>query len=299
MQMASLTTTSRARGYVRYAACLRVRDIFFVQGSALLGAAFAFGHRAVDHLGLLTAFGVANAALIAHVFVVNDWANLGGDRVDPAKAASVFTARGVTSTEMIAVAAGLLGVSLLLFSGLGLRVFLLAAGIGGLSALYSLPPFNWKARPVLSSAAHLAGGVLHFLLGYGLAGPIDRRGLVIAAFFGLTFAAGHLTQELRDYDADVRHGISTNAARFGKRRAWIASLALFSASQLLLFTLALQGLVPRALTALVLLYPLHLWWSIAALRDGLGPASVTRLQMRYRCLYLVIGSALVASLWIQ
>lgn len=298
MPLISLTATSRGRGYARYAACLRLRDIFFVQGSAWFGAFFAFGHDTLAHLGVLAVLSVANAALVAHVFVVNDWANLTTDGVDPARAAGVFTARGVTPSEMIGLAIGLLILSLLVFASLGVRVFVIAAGIAALSALYSLPPFNWKGRPLLSSAAHLIGGLLHFLLGYSLGGSIDRRGVVIGVFFGLTFAAGHLTQELRDHGADVRNAIRTNAATFGPRRAFFASLALFTASQLLLVSLALQGTVPRALAALILLYPFHLWWSLDALAAGLAPAAMARLQARYRGLYVAIGAAIVTSLWL-
>ena len=96
--------------------------------------------------------------------------------------------------EMAGLAAGLLVLSLLLFSRLGTGTFAVALGIATLSALYSLPPFDWKGRPLLSSAAHLAGGALHFLLGYCVAGAIDRRGLVMATFFGVTFAAGSTTR---------------------------------------------------------------------------------------------------------
>ena len=80
---------------------------------------------------------------------------------------------------------------------------LVVASIAALSALYSLPYFHWKGRPLLNSATHLAGGVLHFLLGYSLGNAIDRRGLALATFFALTFAAGHLTQEVRDHQGDV------------------------------------------------------------------------------------------------
>jgi len=298
VQISSLLATSRPVSYARYVACLRVRDIFFVQASAVFGAIFAFGRQTPDHLGPLALLALANAALVAHVFVVNDWANLTADRVDPARAGRLFTARGVTPAEMIGLAGGLLALSLLLFSTLGPWVLAVAAGIAALSALYSLPPFDWKGRPLLSSAAHLAGGVLHFLLGYGLAGPIDRRGVAIGVFFGITFAAGHLVQELRDHETDVRNAISTNAVSFGPRRTFIASLTLFTVSQALLFCLAMQGLVPHALGALILLYPLHLRWSLQALAGGLGPAQMARLQARYRGLYVVIGLGIMTTLWL-
>jgi 4-hydroxybenzoate polyprenyltransferase len=296
----SLIATSQARTFTaRYAACLRIQEIVLLQGSAWLGVAFASRDLTVQQIGALAILTIANVCLVAHVFVLNDWANLAGDRVDPARAAGVFTARGVAPREMSALAIGLLVVSLMLFGRLGVSVLGAAVGIATLSALYSLPPFNWKGRPFLSSAAHVAGGALHFLLGYCLVATIDGRGVGIATFFGVTFAAGHLTQEVRDYEADVLNGIRTNAVRFGRRRTLIASLVLFTVSQMVLFVLAVQGTVPRALTVLVLLYPFHLRWSLQALSEGLTPTSIARLQARYRGLYAVIGLAMVTMLWLD
>ena len=145
----------------------------------------------------------------------------------------------------------------------------------------------------------MAGGILHFLLGYSLGGVIDRRGLLIAVFFGLTLAAGHLSQEVRDYDGDVRNGIRTNAVIFGKRRTFAGSLALFTLSQALLLFLNLRGILPRVLAVLVVLYPIHLRWSLQALADGLTHASVSRLQARYRLLYAFIGLAVIGALWMR
>lgn len=299
MHTSLIPATYARTSAARYLSCLRVQEIIVLQGSPLLGAAFAFGHSSVDHIGPLATLTVANLCLVAHVFVLNDCANLAADRVDPARAARVFTARGVAPGEMGGLAAVLLVLSLLLFTILGPGVFSVAVGIAALSALYSLPPFNWKGRPLLSSVAHLAGGVLHFLLGYGLAGTIDRRGLLTASFFGLTFAAGHLTQELRDYDVDARNTIRTNAVRFGQRRTLVASVALFTVAQAVLFCLAVQGAVPRVLAAVILLYPFHLRWSFQTLAEGLTPQSISRLQARYRTLHAIIGLTMVAALWID
>jgi 4-hydroxybenzoate polyprenyltransferase len=233
---------------------------------------------------------------VAHIFMLNDWSGLTTDLADPNKAASVFTARGVGRKEIGGLAAVLLAVSLLLFSRLGPVTLGLSLAIAALSALYSLPRFNWKGRPLLSSAAHLAGGALHFLLGYSLGSAIDRRGLATATFFALTFAAGHLIQEIRDHQSDALNAIRTNAVNFGRRRAFAASLALFTLSQALLFLLALQGTLPRPLAALVVLYPVHLRWSLKTLAEGLTYASIRRLQARYRVLYAIVGLVMVAAL---
>jgi 4-hydroxybenzoate polyprenyltransferase len=282
----------------RYLACLRLPEILVLQGSPLLGAAFAIRHPAAANLGPLAILIVANVCLMAHVFLLNDWSGLTSDLIDPNRAASVFTARGVGRKEIGGLAAGLLALSLLLFSRLGPSTLWLALAIATLSALYSLPHFNWKGRPLLNSAAHLAGGVLHFLLGYSLGNAIDRRGLAMATFFALTFAAGHLTQEVRDHQGDVLNAIRTNAVIFGPRRTFAASLALFTLAYALLLLLALQGILPHPLAALIALYPVHLRWSLKTLAEGLTYESIHRLQVRYRALYAIIGLAMGAALWL-
>src|SRR3954469_4275647 len=281
----------------RYLSCLRLEEILVLQGSPLLGAAFAIRHPSAADVGPLAILILANVFLVAHIFMLNDWSGLTTDLADPNKAAGVFTARGVGRKEIGGLAAGLLGVSLLLFSRLGPSTLCLSLAIATLSALYSLPHFNWKGRPLLSSAAHLAGGALHFLLGYSLGHAIDRRGLATATFFALTFAAGHLIQEVRDHQGDALNAIRTNAVIFGQRRAFAASLALFTLAHALLLLLALRGILPRPLAALVVLYPLHLRWSLQTLSEDLTYASIRRLQARYRALYAVVGLAMMAALW--
>jgi 4-hydroxybenzoate polyprenyltransferase len=281
---------------LRYLSCLRPQDILVLQGSPLAGAAFAIRHPAVQDLAPLAILVVANVLLVTHIFLLNDWSGLTTDLTDPNKAARVFTARGVGRREMGGLTAGLLLLSLVLFSHLGPVTIGLSLAIAILSALYSLPRFNWKGRPVLNSVTHLAGGTLHFLLGYSLGRALDPRGVAIALFFALIFAAGHLTQEIRDHGGDTVNGIRTNAVVFGPHRTFAASLILFTLAQLLLLVLALQGILPRALAALAALFPVQLYWSRQTLRAGLTYANVSRLQARYRVLYAVVGLAMVVAL---
>lgn len=280
----------------RYLSCLRPQEILVLQGSPLLGAAFALRHLTASNLGPLALLLVANVFLVAHIFLLNDWSGLTTDLGDPNKAAGVFTARGVGRKGMGVLTAGLLALSLLLFSFLGPATLGLALAIAALSALYSLSRFNWKGRPLLSSAAHLAGGTLHFLLGYSLGNTLDRRGLAMATFIALSFTAGHLTQEIRDHQGDVLNAIRTNAVAFGLRRTFAASLVLFTLAHALLLLLALQGILPRPLALLAALYPLHLYWSLKALSEGLTYESIRRLQTRYRVLYAIVGLVMVAVL---
>jgi 4-hydroxybenzoate polyprenyltransferase len=279
----------------RYVSCLRLPEILVLQGSPLLGAVFALRQPPMASVGPLAILLAGNVLLVAHIFLLNDWAGLTADLADPNKTAGVFTARGVGRKEIGGLTALLLALSLLLFSLLGPTTLGLALAIAALSALYSLPGLNWKGRPFLSSAAHLAGGVLHFLLGYSLGGGIDSRGVAIATFFALIFAAGHLTQEIRDHQGDVLNSIRTNAVIFGQRRTFAASLALFTVAHALLLLLALRGVLPRSLAAVAVLYPIHLFWSLRTLAEGFTYASVRRLQTRYRALYALVGLAMVVA----
>lgn len=282
---------------LRYLSCLRPQDVLVLQGSPLLGAVFAIRHPEVRNLIPLATLMVANVFLVTHIFLLNDWSGLTTDLADPNKAARVFTARGVGRRELGGLTAGLLVLSLLLFSRLGPLPLGLSLAIATLSAFYSLPSFNWKGRPLLNSVAHLTGGTLHFLLGYSLGKTIDGRGLAIALFFALIFAAGHLTQEIRDHQGDAVNAIRTNAVLFGPRSTFVASLTLFGLAHAILLLLALRGFLPRPLAALTALYAVQLHWSRETLREGLTFASVSRLQTRYRALYAVIGLAMVAVLF--
>ena len=86
---------------------------------------------------------------------------------------------------------------------------------------------------------------------------------------------------------------------FGKSRTFSASLVLFTLAHALLLLLALQGILPRPLAALVVLYPIHLRWSLKTQAEGLTYASILRLQARYRALYAVVGLAMVAALMLR
>jgi 4-hydroxybenzoate polyprenyltransferase len=281
-------------------ACIRYRDVLVLQGSPLLGALFALdgftGPRAVP-LALLA---VGSFLLVAHVFAINDWANIGSDVRDANKAPAVFLTRGVSRREFGMFSLALLLAGLGVLAALPAQTALIALGIAVLSAVYSHPAVEAKAIPLLSSAPHVAGGTLHFLLGYSVFAGVDARGLLIALFFAVTFTAGHLNQEVRDHAGDRASGVRTNAVAFGPRGTFLAGLALFTVAYGDLALLAWLGLVPRALGWLPLaLYPLHLAWSLQTLRQGLTFDRVSRFQARYRVLYALIGAGMLAAVMLR
>lgn len=284
------------RRALRLLSCIRFDEVLVLQGTPLLGAVFAMSQLTNQSVMALMLLAAGNAFLVAHVFLLNDWAGVHQDLRDPARSAGVFLNRGVRRHEVAGLLLLLLMLSLMAFSRLGPATLGLGLMIAVASALYSVPHVYMKGVPLVSSALHLVSGVLHFLLGYSVFRSPDIHGLQIALFFAVIFSAGHLTQEVRDREADLGNGIHTNAVKFGKKRVFIVSFALFTFADALLILLALNGAVPQGLALVVAaIYPLHLHWTLQAMREGLPFQSVRRLQIRYRALYAGMGAVMIMS----
>ncbi len=287
----------RRPAFSAYVASIRYPEALVLQGSPLLGAAFALHEITAAKILLGALFAVASFLLVAHIWSFNDWAGATADLNDPNKAPGVFSTRGVSPRGFLGFSFLLLAASLALFAFLPARTFLIAVAIAALGILYSHPALSAKTIPVLSSLPHLAGGLLHFLLGYSVYEVIDSRGLLIALFFALTFAAGHLNQEVRDCAGDRANGLCTSAVVFGPTRVFAASVLLFTFAYADLVLLAYARIVPTILGLLPLvLYPLQLVWSVQTLRAGLDFESVVRVQTRYRLLYALIGVSMLVAL---
>jgi 4-hydroxybenzoate polyprenyltransferase len=273
--------------------CIRFGEVLVLQGSPLLGALYALDRLTPAAAGKAALLAVGSCCLVGHVFVLNDWSGMNTDQRDPHRVSTVFVNRGVSSTTVGFLCIGFLALALVLLGALGVLPLIMGLAIAGLSGLYSFPRAPMKGVPVLNSALHFAGGLLHFLLGYSVFATVDRRGIEIGCFFALLFVAGHLTHETRDSEADSANGIRTNAVAFGKNRSFLAGLILFGLADSLLVTLALGGRVPLVLAVVGATYPLHAYWWVKALRKGLSFESVRWLQIRYRVLYAAVGMLMI------
>jgi len=293
----TMTSQSTVRQYARaiqHFVSTRALEVLVLQASPILGCflgGFSLKPSGVIRLGFLF---TGSLALTAHVFVFNDWAGHSGDIRDPRRSTRVFTRRGISRRQIACVATALLIFANVAFAAVGRPAVLLGAAIAALSVLYSCSPRFGKTTPIVASINHLLGGALHFLLGYTLFRPLDASGVVISLFFGLVFAAGHLNQEVRDYEGDVLNGIRTSAVVFGRRRAFLASLSMFTAAYAILAALAALGILPGLLLWSAVLWPLHVAWSVRALQRGLGFETALWMQRRYRLLFALIGLAMLA-----
>ncbi|HEU0123345.1 MAG TPA: UbiA family prenyltransferase [Bryobacteraceae bacterium] len=276
--------------------CTRWEEVALLQGMPLLGSLFAMGQPSLARLESAAILAAGSTLITAHVFVLNDWSGLDYDKSDPNRNREVFTARGIAPRAMAFLAAILLLAGLWVISRFGLPSLALALGIAAASALYSSPASHGKGIPVVSSLLHFCGGLLQFLLGYSVFARPGWRGVGIGIYFALVFMGGHLTHETRDSESDGNSRIRTNAVAFGKRRCFLAGLFLFACADGALAVLIAAGAVPRLLAPLLLLFPLHAYWSIRAMRADLNFVSVQRLQWQYRGLYAVKGLWMAAVL---
>lgn len=259
---------------------------------ALFSIGYSMGTLNAGTFETLGVFLIGSILLVAHVFTLNDWADIayGFKAPDPL----------VSSRRLFWFSIFLLIASLLVFDLIGGRVVALGAIVAAFGFLYSHPKLNFKGTPVASSCPHLIGGFFHFLLGYAVFLPNCSgctlsewisRGVMIALFFALTFTAGHLNHEVRDFELDSKNNVRTNAVAFGKRRTFIAGLIVFSLAYLCLIFLTGFSLIASSLIFWLSIpfYIVHLWWSVRALQAGLTPEVLHRFQIQYRSLYAVIG----------
>jgi 4-hydroxybenzoate polyprenyltransferase len=282
-----MNTPLHSRALLRH---IRFDEVLVLQGTPLMGALFSMGALTTANCETLVVFLAGSILLVAHVFTLNDWADIahGLKAPDPL----------VSSLRLFWFSLFLLIASLLIFWLINVRVVLLGVVVAVLGFFYSHPKLNFKGTPIASSIPHLVGGVFHFLLGYAVFAPIDQRGVFIALFFAFTFAAGHLNHEVRDFELDQKNNARTNAVAFGKRTAFVAGLILFSCAYFCLFLLGWFRFVPRPLSFLAaLFYPLHLFWSLHVLRSQFRPDLVERFQTQYRSLYAVIGIGMLCFLF--
>jgi 4-hydroxybenzoate polyprenyltransferase len=290
----STLAVDKSRRVLRHFAATRAAEVLALQASPLLGIVLG-GYR-LDRDGAVPAglLLLGSCALTAHIFLFNDWAGWHSDLCDPRRASNAYDRRGVGRRDLARVATALLILAGIAFAAVSVTALLLGAAIAALGFLYSGSPALGKNMPIASSFNHLAGGTLHFLLGYTFVHVFDANGVWTGLFFGLVFAAGHLNQEVRDYEGDKLNAMRTNAVVFGRRRAFFASLFTFSAAYAMLTTLAALDVLPRLLLWSPAAWLLHVGWSLQALRRGLSFETAVWMQQRYRWLFALIGLAMLA-----
>jgi 4-hydroxybenzoate polyprenyltransferase len=248
-----------------------------------------------DTLCTLVALVCASACLVAHIIVLNDWAGIDDDLKDPNRSAKTFLSLGISRRAMWCMAQLWAVLGLAFSAYLGLHPLWVAGGMLVASTLYSSPRWHLKGIPIASSLLHLAGGILHFLLGYLAIAEMNLQSLVFACYFGVVFAAGHLMHEVRGHDADAANGILTNAVAFGKNAACIAAFVLFSAAYALVAIWAALERHSLLLSLSLAAYLLHGVKTWRVFQSRLEPHPLLQLQRYYRFNFALIGLVLLGT----
>jgi 4-hydroxybenzoate polyprenyltransferase len=289
----------RTPAWFRWLQCVRMDEVAVLQGTPLMGFVFALDRgvqrSGTDTLCTLVALVCASACLVAHIIVLNDWAGIDDDLKDPNRSAKTFLSLGISRRAMWCMAQLWAVLGLAFSAYLGLHPLWVAGGMLVASTLYSSPRWHLKGIPIASSLLHLAGGILHFLLGYLAIAEMNLQSLVFACYFGVVFAAGHLMHEVRGHDADAANGILTNAVAFGKNAACIAAFVLFSAAYALVAIWAALERHSLLLSLSLAAYLLHGVKTWRVFQSRLEPHPLLQLQRYYRFNFALIGLVLLGT----
>lgn len=139
--------------------------------------------------------------------------------------------------------------------------------------LYSVPPFQVKARPFIDIAFNAIGyGVIAFLVGWYTVSNISLHGLATALGYFLLVSAIFVNTTIPDIPGDKKTGKITTGVYLGKKNALLFSTALF----------ALTLIYSFLETDLLLIVPsfLGLVFSISSLWDDSQDLILTKLSYR-------------------
>jgi 4-hydroxybenzoate polyprenyltransferase len=200
--------------------------ICFVIITTLLGAAVArgsFGWRLIIVL-------VANWLAVGFAFMINDVEDAPDDALNPAKVERNPVSAGDLSVRS-GRAASFIGavVAAALYAWLGLWPFVIGVTCLALSYLYSWRRIRLKSIPVADLVSHalmLAG--LQFFAAYFTFGHGPAWQWVFPFTFVVAISLyGQIFNELRDFEGDLRAGVTHTASVLGRRAAHLLMMALF------------------------------------------------------------------------
>ena len=235
---------------------------------------------------------VANGVLLQiAVNLINDQRDIDNEQFDASQRQAI---RRNTRLGYLAMSvAVVIGIYMVTLRGWPL-LLLGAVGIFGAWG-YTGGRINYKARGLGILLVFLLMGVL--LIGgsyYVVSGRYNLDILLLSLPFSLLSSLLLLSNELRDYEADLAAGIRTLSVRLGYRFGvrlyyWLVAL-VYLVSALLYRAGLLQDILLLLITALVLWQPLKLLHAPAARRQRLTP-----LTGRY---YLIFSMAYLLTLWL-
>jgi 4-hydroxybenzoate polyprenyltransferase len=215
---------------------VRARDWFGYLGMCAVG--YALGvvvtpSSAFDAL-LMAKSAVSCALFLAFCFSINNYADVEGDRLDPAKVKKNPVASGMLSPrEALALSTSIalcgLAIAVTMPNLISLGFYLVLVLLGW---AYSVPPLRLKGRPVADVVSHgFMLGVLLFLFGHSAATPelFSQEAILVSASIFTSSVIFELRNHLSDITADSISGTVTTVGWLGEeasRRLMLAVTAI-------------------------------------------------------------------------
>lgn len=280
----------------QYLLATRPTEASMMVGFPLIG--LLIGLRDWESAGLLVfKFFIATYPLVTYVYCLNSLGGLEHDRHNARLRDNPVVSGKISLTELKWLIYGGAFFSGLLYFLWFPSCVVLWLLIMGNWTLYSHPRIYAKARPYAGTILHFTGGILQFMLGYVVVRSWDLSGILIAVYFALTFAAGHLNHEVKDHDADKEADLRTNAIVFGPERVFSFAFNMFTFAFAYLLTLSVGGVLSwRYSLPYLVVYPFHYYLHRQA-TTGEWSGYDKKYQMQYRFLFVFAGVFLVLLKW--
>ena len=215
----------------------------------LLAAIVANGFKPFDPLTFLLAFLAVGPCLWGGLYALNDYTDRHKDQHHPVKRRRPLPAGHLSPFTALLLAAFLIALAFYLAHYV-LNSFLLALCLLAMlvnQILYTIPPFEFKKRPVLDLVSgSIVNPVFRFYSGWVLFGasPQFNAPLLLLAFFtGIQFG-GYTLYKLGSKQVEKKAGYRSSIVVFGEKKIKLVANAAIALGILSYFAAILTGVLP-------------------------------------------------------
>lgn len=242
-----------------------------------------------------------SAAIVAHFTAIYAWNSYLGYANDALNARLTGQLALKRSTFRWIATVLTIGSVFIYFFAVGSTVALAGLLSIALWLWYSAPGFGLKEIPFAGTMLHVISGALHGAMALIAFGCFAHQNLLIALWFGMLFASGHLVHEAIDREADARAGVRTACVRYGYKAfaiilIGVAPMMTAVAGLLVMTSATSTGFVAFVVTSF--LHTAFVWYELRPLvtaeieqeadTSNRREKFVT-LQRKYRMLYAAAG----------
>lgn len=223
---------------IRFLILFRIPESLLITGFFMIGAFFSIQNIDIAGLIKLSVFAAGAFFLTLSFYAFNSVCGYSHDIENP----RLSYVRG-NPRQLYSIATAIfLVLSLILLAPLHTAMAPLGLLVFILWCFYSMPK-GLKYIPLGGTALHVTVQIPQFIMGYILFSGFSEKSVLIALYFGLIFAGGHLHHEIIDHEADRDSGIMSGSVFFGKAKSLFICRAIFAVAFIYLAVLWQTGFV--------------------------------------------------------